>query len=312
MLGGGAQRFTAEAVVPEQLLHYVTAVAGSRPLDCDGCPAYVQDGQLVLVAFEAAMQEALARQASDAEAGVPVAVQQRVDALTEQALHLPGAERLKRITVLAPVRPALAPDSAASGPADVYWDMPLPLLGADGLPPWQKVRNMVRRALREVELRAESWTPEHAALVRDFVSRRSLEPGTVYIFERLESYVASHADVLLLSARRHGDGSLQAFAVGDYASLGTAFYMFAFRRPDAVPGCADALLAGLVREAENRGHSRFCLGLGIDPGIRFFKHKWRARPALPWVETSWPVRPAAPEGGWLSRLRHWLGDGRKA
>ena len=31
MFSQGLQHFTAEAVVPEQLLHYVTAVAGSRP-----------------------------------------------------------------------------------------------------------------------------------------------------------------------------------------------------------------------------------------------------------------------------------------
>lgn len=109
---------------------------------------------------------------------------------------------------------------------------------------------------------------EHTALVQDFV-RRPLEAGTVHIFGRLEAYVASHADVLLLSARRRDEGALQAFVLGDYASLSTAFYMFAFRRQDAVPGCADALLDALVREAEMRGHSRFCLGLGIEPASAF-------------------------------------------
>ncbi len=39
MFSQGLQHFTVEAVVPEQLLHYVTAVAGSRPLACAGYPA---------------------------------------------------------------------------------------------------------------------------------------------------------------------------------------------------------------------------------------------------------------------------------
>ena len=39
MFSQGLQHFTAEAVVPEQLLHYVTAVAGSRPLACAGFTA---------------------------------------------------------------------------------------------------------------------------------------------------------------------------------------------------------------------------------------------------------------------------------
>ena len=54
MFSQGLQHFTAEAVVPEQLLHYVTAVAGSRPLACAGFPAYLLEGHLVLVAYDAA------------------------------------------------------------------------------------------------------------------------------------------------------------------------------------------------------------------------------------------------------------------
>ena len=57
MFSQGLQHFTAEAVVPEQLLHYVTAVAGSRPLACAGFPAYLLEGHLVLVAYDAAMLE---------------------------------------------------------------------------------------------------------------------------------------------------------------------------------------------------------------------------------------------------------------
>lgn len=308
MLAQGLQRFTAEAVVPEQLLHYVAAVAGSRPLDCAGCPAYVQAGHVVLVAYDAAMPEAFAGAAGKTGTDTPPQVRQRVDAATECALALPG---VKHITVLAPVRPAQAPAAAISGPADAYWELSLPLLRTDGSLPWQKLRNMVRRALREVEVRSERWQPEHAALVQDFVRRRPLEAGTVHIFGRLEAYAASHADVLLLSARRRDDGALQAFVLGDYASLSTAFYMFAFRRQDAVPGCADALLAALVREAEMRGHSRFCLGLGIDAGIRFFKRKWHAHPALPCVETGWDVESACGDG-WFARLRHRLGRRKEA
>ena len=129
----------------------------------------------------------------------------------------------------------------------------------------------------------------------------------MHIFSHLESYAGSHPDVQLWAARHREDNSLQAFAVGDYASLTTAFYMFAFRRQDAVPGCADALLAGLISEAEARGHRRFCLGLGIDPGIRFFKRKWHAHPALPCLETGWSTRAATPGGGWFARLRRLLG-----
>ena len=59
--------------------------------------------------------------------------------------------------------------------------------------------------------------------------------------------------------------------------------------------------------AEARGHRRFCLGLGIDPGIRCFKRKWHARPALPCLETGWSTRATTSGGGWFARLRRLLG-----
>ena len=76
--------------------------------------------------------------------------------------------------------------------------------------------------------------------------------------------------------------------------------MFAFRRPDAPPGTADALLAALAAEAETRGHGLLNLGLGIHPGVAFFKKKWGASLFLPCVETGWSVRAA--KKGWLARL----------
>ena len=76
--------------------------------------------------------------------------------------------------------------------------------------------------------------------------------------------------------------------------------MFAFRRPDAPPGCADALLAALMEEGVRRGHGCMNLGLGIRPGIEFFKKKWRAQRGLPYYERTWRISPI--RRGILSRL----------
>lgn len=89
----------------------------------------------------------------------------RVDAAVDAALALP---EVRQITVLAPVRPTRAPQDAGTGTPDAYWDLELPLLREDGSLPWQKLRNMERRALREVEVVREAWQPDHAALVQDF------------------------------------------------------------------------------------------------------------------------------------------------
>ena len=53
-----------------------------------------------------------------------------------------------------------------------------------------------------------------------------------------------------------------AFAVGEFGSRHTAFYMFSFRDPDlAPPGAADLLLARLLEEAGGRGQALLNLGL---------------------------------------------------
>jgi hypothetical protein len=81
---------------------------------------------------------------------------------------------------------------------------------------------------------------------------------------------------------------LAALSVGEYASLTTAFYMFSFRDPGiAPPGAADLVLAQLMKEAGERGHTRVNLGLAVDEGIGFFKRKWGAVPFLPYVQTTW-------------------------
>jgi hypothetical protein len=83
---------------------------------------------------------------------------------------------------------------------------------------------------------------------------------------------------------------LAALSVGEYASLTTGFYMFSFRDPGiAPPGATDLLLARLLEEANNRGHSRMNLGLAVDEGIGFFKRKWGAVPFLPYVQATWEI-----------------------
>ena len=170
------------------------------------------------------------------------------------------------------------------------------------------MRNLRRSAGIEIVIAADRhWTDEHARL-RDAAVRRFCEaPGeralsleAASIFARIEDYLAAGPQTLLYSARRRDDNTLCACAVGDHTAYATAFYMFAFRDPAAPPGTADALLAALLAEAEQRGQRRCNLGLGVHDGIRFFKKKWQAQPWLPFLETSWTIDSKS--GGWFSRL----------
>lgn len=138
--------------------------------------------------------------------------------------------------------------------------------------------------------KADQWTREHAELVEGFLRSRPLGPGSATLFRRIGAYLEAVPDALLFSARS-ASGRLEGLCVGDCSALSTAFYLFAFRRPDSPPGTADLLLAALAETAAARGHSRLNLGLGINAGIAFFKRKWGATPILPHMETSWtPAR----------------------
>ena len=276
---------TAGALTPDQLLPYVRAVSGLETRLCGGCALHHGGGHAVLVAYPAGQPE-------DADA---------VDAAVAEAVVLP---RLERLTVIAAVRPGAAPAQAEST-EDAYWSLPLPLTVPPGRP-GQKLRNLLRRATREISISqtggAGAWTAAHAALAEAFIERKGaqVDEGSSYIFRKLGDYLAQAPEARLFSAR-DAAGRLLACAIGDYSSFSTAGYMFAFRSPEAPPGTADALLAALAAEGAERGHSHLNLGLGMGEGVSFFKKKWGATPFLRCVETSWSPQPEK-RRGWLGRI----------
>jgi hypothetical protein len=270
---------TAEAVTPEQVLPYVCTVAGSRPRMVGSCVGFESEGEFVLV-------------------GYPMHDPLDVGAMTEavgRALEIRGVHR---ITVIGPVRPPQAPDQTTVT-EDCYYALPIP-----SPPPGQKLRNLLRRAGRELTLEAgRQYGDDHMTLVERYLEERQLATGTRHIFRQLPRYLAASAGSLLLSARL-ANGRLAAFAVGEFAALRTAFYMFSFRDPGlAPPGTTDLLLSGLLDEARERGHAQMNLGLGVNEGISFFKRKWGAAPFLPYVEATWAIRSQ----GALSHLRGLFG-----
>jgi hypothetical protein len=275
-------RVTAAAVVPEQVVGYVSAVAGLQARMFGDCVGYLAGTEVVLIGYP--LHDPIDRVA------MAVAV--------DQALQTPG---LERITVIGATRPSQAPETIESAQDSYYW-LPLPPPA-----PGPKLKSLLRRAEREVRLSCgRRFEPDHAALVQRYIDERLLSAGTRRIFGRLGDYLETSAGSLIVSARR-ADGRLAAFAVGEFAPLATAFFMFCFRDPDlAPPGSADLTFSGLLQEAQQRGQSRMNLGLGVSEGIRFFKRKWAAEPFLPYVETNW--QPSGP--GLFSRLKGVLGRTR--
>lgn len=270
---GGIASIAANAIVPDQIVSYVTAVSGLETDVINNCAFHHGGGYGILVAYP--WHNPLDQDAAEAA--------------VEAALARPGLENL---TVISMDRPRCAPQDAVST-HDAWWLLDLPVAPAG------KLANMLRRASSEAEIRQDEWGAEHGLLVEDFCRRKALASDTAYLFGQLGRYVESCADAALFSARL-ANGALAAFAIADYSPLATAFYMFAFRAETAPPGSSDLLLQAIVAEAEKRGHTRLNLGLGINSGIGFFKRKWGAAAELPFVETSW--KPAQKRKSFFGRL----------
>lgn len=276
-------RVTAEAVVPEQVVQYVRAAAGSKPAMLGRCVGFLSESDLVLIGYPV---------------GDPLDIQAMSESV-DHALRMPG---ISRVTVVGPTRPSQVPPHIQAS-EDSYCSLPLP-----APPPGQKLRNLLRRAARDLSLHeGHRLEEDHLELVSRFIAARPLAAGTRHILERIPAYLAASPSSLVLSGRL-SNGGLAAFAVGEFGSLATAFFMFCFRDPGlAPPGSSDLLLSGLLAEAARRGQTLMNLGLGINEGIRFFKAKWGAMPFLPYVQVSW--EPRTP--GLLSRMRAVLSGRRE-
>lgn len=273
----GLSQITAGAITPDQLIPYVKAVSGLESRMFGNCVGHYCEGQIVLIGYPI---------------GKPLD-KNALDTAVAEALQMKG---LQHITVLCAEKPSQTPENASVS-EDAYWSLPLPLA-----PYKQKLRNMLARAKRDITIEesgAESYGQEQETIVNDFCSRRKLEPGMIHIFHQLKKYLAESPNARLFSARTK-DRKAVAFAIGDYSSFNTAFYMFACRLPSAPPGTADALLEAVAKGGEERGHGQLNLGLAVNDGIGFFKKKWGAERFLPCYEYGWDVQPE--KKGWLARL----------
>lgn len=271
---------TACAITPDQLVPYVSSVSGLQSTQLGNFVIHQGQGHGVLI-------------------GYSLSGKNELDALNAAVAQAITWKHLEHLTVIAPERPLLAPKDAIIK-KDSYWILSLPMKSKA-----QKLRNMLSRAHKEVKVEKQTgnncWSKAHANLAKQLCKKKSLnlEAGTEYIFNHLNAYLEKSPDTILFSAYST-EGILQGCAVGDYSALETAFYMFAFRANNAVPGTADVLLEAVIDEATDRGYGKINLGLGIDDGIRFFKKKWGALPVLPCFETSWKINSKQP--GWLKRL----------
>jgi hypothetical protein len=244
----------ANAYIPEHLVEYVTAVSGMEASLVEGYLCYHGKEHLNFIGYPLDQDFDLSR----------------LEAALESALE---KYRPRQAALIAPELPQIEEEAIIDRSSDEY--LVLPVKEAK---PRHKLRSLLRRASRELVVRQGSYGREHQALVREFLSLRSIDEERRYIFQRIPSYLAASRNALLLEARRQED--LAAFEVVDFSER-YAFYMFNFlSREHYVPGASDLLFYEFLGLAREKGVKKINMGLRINEGVGRFKGKWGAKPFL--------------------------------
>jgi hypothetical protein len=253
--------------VPEHLVEYVAAIAQAEPFLLDDFIMYTSGERLILV-------------------GYPLRgsfVEKELQKVLDKAVN-----RFKplEVSVTAPCLPSSI-RSENETLVDYYYRLDL---GA--VAPSQKLRNLLRRAERELEVRkASSMTNEHERLINEFIETHSLNESTRFILSKVPDYVSRSGTARIFEVRTK-DEALVAFDVADFGSKAYVYYLFNFRsRERYIPGASDLLLRHIAGAAKTEGRAYVNLGLGISGGVSFFKKKWGATPFAPHI--AYVYQPAA-------------------
>jgi hypothetical protein len=266
------------AYLPEHVPEYVTAISEAEAFLFGGYLAYARHELLILIGYPL---------------GEPFD-QKRMEEAREEAVKRLNPES---VSLMAPSLPASL-EKIDHPPSDHYYRLDLASLTVS-----QKVRNMVRRAGRELTVETNGrFDAEHQELVAAFLNTHPVDEATRFIFKRIDRYLASSRTAAILDART-GGRELVAFDIAEFRPRDYALYMFNFTS-DAryVPGASDMLLARMIELAKTEGKQYINLGLGINPGVVFFKEKWGGAAFLPHAFCLYHP----PRKGVLEMILQWL------
>ncbi len=247
------------AYVPEHIPQYVSPISQAQPHLVGEFLVYTKKDHLIVVGYplngtfeEKRLEETLA------------------DAIR----HF----KPESVSLIAPAIPSSLQQEPPP-PVDHYYRLDLSAVSIS-----QKLRNMLGRAGRELSVvKSRSFNQEHKQMVEEFLKNRPLDEATRFIFRRIDAYLCSSKTASIFEARTV-DGHLVAFDIAEFKSRDYAVYMFNFRAQTRnIPGASDLLLSSVIRQAVGEGKKYINLGLGINPGVAFFKGKWGGAPFLPYA-----------------------------
>lgn len=249
---------SARAYIPEHLPDYVTAISKTEPFLRDEFLLYFRSGRMIFVGYplegpieESRIEDAIAKARKEFNPSL--------------------------LAITSPVLPAsILRESRSPAATDNYFRLDL-----DALQVNKKLRNLLKRSQRDLEVRqARSLHNDHHRLIKESLRNKNLDRDTKTIFKLLPDYVRT-SNARIFEARTR-DGHLAAFDIADFSAGDYGFYLFNFcSRSHYVPGSADLLLWAINEHARQTGKRYVNMGLGINPGVQFFKTKWGAQKFLP-------------------------------
>ncbi len=260
----------SQAIMPEQLVHYVSSISDSKAKMVGPCLVYFREDVAIVVAYSLD--------------GNPQAMTQAK--LGKTMDELAKRKDLERVIVHAAFAPSMAPKWAKMG-QEAFWQI--------GIPYRKKRKKGIMLELfgkepaPDMPVTKETWGPEHDGLVEAFVGgSKPLNASSLTTMQNLSKYVTANQGATLFCARDK-KGKLTAALVADFTSAHTAFYMISFSIPNAPREAEDSLMKALIDEATDQGKKRINIGLGNGPKTKDHKDKWGAEPFLPFVETVWEL-----------------------
>ncbi len=301
------------ATVPEHSIHFMCAVSGGAPFLQDGYLCYTAQDWLTIIGYPlpdiscdvVACTAAYEKMASPCHYSHESFLHAQ-----RQALKKTGATHCYAIA------PDLPPElHHAIIERDMFYTLcphaPIPARlrrhvdKAQGLVlPENTVQESVGHGRLHIEM-GRIFTAEHRRLWTEFLAHAALphtptmSPLVRQLFLTVPTLFAyketdeapqpqgMQGDVRLLNAWNH-EGRLVATLLLDFSpKTFCAYVLGAHSRTYPFPHATDALFAHMMRVAREEGKDFIHLGLGVNEGIRRFKRKWGAVPALPFLMASW-------------------------
>jgi hypothetical protein len=245
------------AYVPEHIVGLMTCLSGGEPFLIDDYFCCCKDNWVIFI-------------------GYPLQNEFVFDEFEAILLKVKKKFRAGRISLIAPELSRRLETRCMEKGCDTYYTLETRFSVINSA----VKRNLKKAGRRLTVERAVHMGNAHLQLMQEFFERVSPPLRVKQLFIKMPHYVtaARHAFVLNAWGSKR---TLAAFYVVDLAARGFANYIVGcYSRKKYVLGASDLLMSELIKISSEYGKGYIHLGLGVNSGIRRFKEKWGAKPAL--------------------------------